>query len=208
MKILSTTVSGVKTNKQLEHWIPMCKSWAFNIERYTRLTELGDAPYYYNERANVGLLAGAAWSCGNIALEEFQSIKGTGNNERHGRIDLWICSENGTEEYIEAKYKCMSLKGDYLTHIKSTLDEAVEAANFSRGDGEIDGVGIAFIVFFIKENPISDIIKALDFAIQEVSSNVEHDLLSWCYPERDMKHVYDDGYIVPGILMVAKKCEL
>lgn len=185
MKILSTTVSGVKTNKQLEYWIPMCKSWAFNIERYTRLTELGDAPYDNNERANVGLLAGAAWSCGNIALEEFQTTKGTGKNEKNGRIDLWICSENGTEDCIEAKFKRMSLKGDYLTHIQSTLDKAVDDADFSRGgDEDIASVGIAFIVFYIKNSPISDIIKALDSAIQDVRSNVEHDLLSWCYPER------------------------
>ncbi|WP_235676569.1 MULTISPECIES: hypothetical protein [unclassified Vibrio] len=205
MKILSSTVKGVVAKEKLKHWVPMCNTWAFNIERYTRLTESGDAPYDNNERANVSLLAGAAWSCGNIALEEFQTIKGSGDSEKNGRIDLWLCSEESDEEYVEAKFKRISINGDYIKHIELSLTDAVEDAEFSRGDDGISTVGVSFIVFFMKERSIPNIIKALDEAIKNVQSSIEHDLLSWCYPERDMTHVYSDGYIVPGILMIAKK---
>jgi len=205
MKVLSSTIHGVKAKKKLEHWIPMCKSWAFNIERYARLTDSGDAPYDNNERANVGLLAGAAWSCGNIALEEFQTTKGGEGKEKQGRIDLWLCNESSQEEYVEAKFKRTSIKGNYLKNIQTTLDQAVKDAYFSKGDEIIDSIGIAFIVFYMKQTSIENIIKEMDEVLDNVVSNIKHDLVSWCFPDRDMQHVFDDGYIVPGIVMIAKK---
>ncbi len=207
MKVLSATVHGVKANKELNHWIPMCHSWAFNIERYARLTIEGDAPYDNNERANIGLLAGAAWSCGNIALEEFQTTKGAQDSERNGRIDLWLCDENTQEEYIEAKFKRMSVNGDFVKNISSTLQDAVSDAEFSKGDQDIDGIGVAFIVFYMKERPMNDVLDEMDCVLSKTIADVEYDLISWCFPEKDIKHVFSDGYIVPGILMLAKKVE-
>ena len=205
MKAISLTIQGVKANKKLSHWIPMCKSWAFNIERYSRLTDEGDAPYDNNERANVSLLAGAAWSCGSIALEEFQTTKGNDGAEKNGRADLWICNENSYEEYIEAKYKRMSINGDYMKNIEKVLDLAVKDASFSKGDYDVDSIGVAFIVFYMKSAPLQDIISKLDNIIDNISVNLKHDLVSWCFPDRDMKYVFNDDYIVPGVVMVARK---
>lgn len=205
MKALSLTIHGVQAKKKLSHWIPMCKSWAFNIERYARLTEEGDAPYDNNERANVGLLAGAAWSCGNVALEEFQTTKGAEGDEKQGRIDLWLCNEESKEEYVEAKFKRTSVKGNYLKNVQGALDSAVSDAKFSKGDADIDSIGVAFIVFYMKEAPLEDVIHEMDTVIHEISVNIKCDLVSWCFPDKDMKHVFSDGYIVPGIVMVAKR---
>ena len=205
MKVLSATVHGVKANNELNHWIPMCHSWAFNIERYARLTIEGDAPYDNNERANVGLLAGAAWSCGNVALEEFQTTKGIGTDEKNGRIDLWLCDENTQEEYVEAKFKRMSVNGDFVKNISSVLKAATDDAMVSKGDQDIDGIGVAFIVFYLKAQKVNEILEKMDEVLSTTISNVDHDLISWCFPEKDLKHVFEDGYTVPGIVMIAKK---
>lgn len=204
MKFLSNTAKGVKAKKKLKHWVPMCETWAFNIERYTRLTQNGDSPYNNNERANVGLLAGAAWSCGNIALEEFQSIKGCEGQEANGRVDLWLCSENNKEEYVEAKFKKMSINGDYLKHIDTTLNFAIDDAKHTKGDDDVSSIGLAFIVLYMKEREPIDVLDSLDEAITNINKNIDVDIISWCFPERDVEHVFEDGYIVPGVIMLGK----
>lgn len=45
--------------------------------------------YTYSERANIGLLAAAAWRCGHIAIEEVATRRSNGW-KGHGRIDLFI----------------------------------------------------------------------------------------------------------------------
>jgi hypothetical protein len=61
-----------------------------------------DAPFYYTERANVGVLSGAAWKAGWLALEEF-GVKKRG--KKRGSCDLYIHSIDGKQgEYIEAKH--------------------------------------------------------------------------------------------------------
>ena len=68
-------IRGFNTKKKLEHWSSICEEWLLINERFSRLTEGGGEAFACKERANIGLLAGAAWKCGRIALEEFHSIK-------------------------------------------------------------------------------------------------------------------------------------
>ncbi|MBV9468897.1 MAG: hypothetical protein JOZ57_06590 [Abitibacteriaceae bacterium] len=68
---------SIKSGFRVEHpalmgWETLLEEWVLLIERYCRLAP-GKAPYWYSERSNVGLLAGAAWRCGWISLEEFQA---------------------------------------------------------------------------------------------------------------------------------------
>lgn len=50
---------------------------------------VGHVAYCYNERANVGLLAAAAWHCNHLAIEEFTTRKGNGWRGP-GRVDLFV----------------------------------------------------------------------------------------------------------------------
>lgn len=75
----------------LKEWQTLFEEWILAVERFCRLSP-GDAPYWYTERANVGTLAGAAWRCGWIALEEFQGDKSEQSLGWRGRLDLWLSS--------------------------------------------------------------------------------------------------------------------
>ncbi len=86
--------------------------WHAGINRYLGLHADGDPPWAYNERANVGLLAGAAWSLSNsCALEEYTSTKRVPgkkdldgrNAKKTGRIDLYVCVRGGPGLACEAK---------------------------------------------------------------------------------------------------------
>ncbi len=65
-KILQERGCSVK-HKKLNHFKLLLEEWSLLIERYCRISE-GDAPYWYTERANIGLIAGAAWRCGWLSL--------------------------------------------------------------------------------------------------------------------------------------------
>ena len=205
MKFFSNTTKGVSAKRAFKHWIPLCEAWAVNIERYTRLTDKGNAAYNNNERANIGLLAGAAWSSGNIALEEFSSTKSVPGNEKHGRIDLWLGFENKKEEYIEAKFKKMSIRGDYFQQTRSTLDAALKDAKDTQGGEDITATGLVFLVFYMKQCGVDEALASLDEAVSSIHKELKPDILSWCFPERDIKHTDEDGYIVPGVIMLGQR---
>ncbi|WP_135383125.1 hypothetical protein [Vibrio tasmaniensis] len=205
MKFLSNSSKGLKIKKKMKHWTSMCETWAFHIERYARLTECGDTPYNNNERANVGLLASSAWASGAIALEEFQSVKGNDGEEVNGRIDLWLSFESGTEDYVEAKFKKMSIDGNYLNQIEQSLASTVKDALHTKGSDDVSAVAVTFIVFYMKSRSPDEVLNSIDEAILNVNKNIKADVMAWCFPERDVEHVYSDDYIVPGVLMLGKK---
>ena len=67
----------------LNKWIDI------NIE-YIEKYQFSDAMFWFNERANIGALAGAVWRLGGVALEEYSTIKGKGEGEYKGRNDLYF----------------------------------------------------------------------------------------------------------------------
>ena len=96
--------TGIIINKTapLQHWAFLLEEWILLLKRYCRFMG-DDAPYFYSERANIGVLAAAAWRAGWVALEEFGIRKHT---KQKGRADLWFWPiDQDKEEYIEAKQK-------------------------------------------------------------------------------------------------------
>ena len=120
MTLENDTISDfvIKNKRQFGHWATTLEEWHLAIERYCRITEGADNPYWYNERANIGILAGAAWRSGKIALEEFQmqkivftengTLEESPKKEKSGRCDLWI-SDGNKSEFIEAKFKWINM---------------------------------------------------------------------------------------------------
>ena len=47
--------------------------------------EVGDAPWWYNERATLSLFVGAVWKCDGWAFEEFSTTKAT--QTQRGKVD-------------------------------------------------------------------------------------------------------------------------
>lgn len=94
----------------------LLSAWIKAIIRYTSANER-DNPWWYNERASLSVLAGAAWTLKNWhALEEFSTRKRYRTLEpgvdsgalRHGRCDLYIQSPNSSFA-IEAKQTVQSI---------------------------------------------------------------------------------------------------
>ena len=154
---MSIPFSGYKITqrKGLNHWHALFEEYLLVVDRYSRVMGGEEAIYFYTERSCVGALAAAAWRSGSIALEEFQLEKSTKKKpEWLGRADLYISSETN-DEYIEAKYKWVSMNPDRsLTEIFDlSLKEALDNAKSTRGsDKESTFLGVSFFPMYISES--------------------------------------------------------
>jgi hypothetical protein len=96
--------------------------WFAAIQRYCTWGRY-DAPYWWNERANVSLLAGAAWLSGAAALEEYHTEKEFEHGYSTGRTDLYIKWADRKECVIEAKHCWFNDRS-----LKRKMNEAMQAA--------------------------------------------------------------------------------
>lgn len=208
-----TSISGYhikgKSRGKLKHWAPLMEEWILCIERYCRVTE-GDAPYWYNERANVGIVAGASWRCGWIALEEFQSEKSdydhgdendSPSNKWNGRCDLYICSDY-SNEVIETKFKWITTNSnDIKSSMASVIELAISDASKLEAEEGLTYAGLAFLPIYVNKSNLSNA-DTLETKIQEAihtAKSIDADIVAWCFPDSMKDYISDKGNYLPGI---------
>jgi hypothetical protein len=195
----------IRNKRDLSHWQPLIEEWMLAIERYCRISE-GDAPYWYNERANIGVLSGAAWRCGRIALEEFQYEKEKKNGSKPGRADLWISFEKGSqtdEELIEAKFKEISLQSLSPIEIAETqLKKALSDAKETKGKDDIRSIGVSFLYLNILKKKANNLPNIITEFIDEIKKS-NYELMAWTFPVEMQVPDSERNYISPGVIMMA-----
>jgi len=102
-------------------------AWVEAVLRYDEIMvgdtgEGGDCCWWYNERANVSVLAGAAWAKGWVALEEYSTLKRAevptsgvddeDGSDARGRVDLYV-STRDKDYAFEAKQVWLRLDPDF-----------------------------------------------------------------------------------------------
>ena len=195
------------------------EEWPVAIDRFARITG-GDVPYWYTERANSGILAGAAWRAGMIALEEYQ-VKKTGpatsaGPERkrkvwNGRCDLWIGSEHASV-IIEAKQRWRDLSSkNFIPLCLDTLKSAVEDAKSTKGTSEDAAAGIAFVPLYIKRKKapsVENLDKYLESVVEKCEEKIqtkEVDLVAWCFPNSMREYTNQKTKnALPGVIIFGK----
>lgn len=199
----------LKSRKGLSHWDPLLEEWLLTMERYSRIMKGEDAAYWYNERSNIGVLAGAAWRCGRIALEEFQLKKGFRNREkRNGRCDLWIATE-ADEEYIEAKFRWIALRSVNVERIvEESLRIATLDAKRTRGnDTDTKAIALGFFPVYVSNRWTNDLDELIASAVKKVLS-IDYHAVAWCFPKEVRRGIVSvNGNLRPGIILVAKNVD-
>ncbi|PQJ67143.1 hypothetical protein [Photobacterium angustum] len=174
-------------------------SWIECIQDYISVWDGDDLPYWYNERANVGILAGAAWRSGMIALEEFQTIKVADDGEdSKGRNDLYL-ADKSIGAFIEAKVSFPNIlnKKQYTNLVKSQLFGALSDVRKIKDEGE--KIGVVFVAPYSQsdranDEDVSKFIEALP------SFNVG--AIAWCCPNMSQKHSSHDGKYYPVVALL------
>lgn len=193
---------------KLKHWGKMIAEWHQVIEDYGRLVS-DDAPYWYNERANISILSGAAWRAGKLALEEFGHEKSDkqGNSQGDswkGRCDLWLI-ERHEEELVEAKFRWVSLRsGSFTSLVKTSLSIAVKDAHNSKQVRGARSVGVTFIPVYIPVRYESDIDIYIHQRIEDAKL-ISADCIAWSFPDKNRFLTGTDGKnYCPGVFLFAK----
>jgi hypothetical protein len=200
--------SGVECNdKRLLPLTRVVRGWQDVIQKYCKVRGDDDAPYWYNERANISMLAAGAWQSGMIALEEFNTEKSRIGRRPliHGshRCDLAIASKKHIFR-IEAKRQWLdgtSKQGKRRKIIEKTFESASEEAE---RNSRISDLGCAFFVtHWTKHKSSPDIDERIDQVLRE-TLDIQADLWAWCFPRKTRNLTEKEGKILyqyPGILL-------
>lgn len=201
-----------------QHWGALLDEWMLTMQKYHLVS--GDLPYWYNERANVGMLSAAAWRCGYVTLEEYPDAKRRSKadaekkaiDERdfYGRVDLWIGRHgDDTGELIEAKlaWPKLSKRVDISLAIKEGLKQSHGAGKESKA-GKGPTLGITFFVPEVKLNN-GAIPADLDEQLQGLIDHVQAlkiAVMAWYFPEqfRYQPFPQNDKYY-PGVLLLGQR---
>jgi hypothetical protein len=183
-------IKSLKTvNKDIQWLEPVLAQWLKIHRDYIEDVDCEDNLYWYNERANVSVFAGAVWKCGGIALEEYSAIKSDENeNSKKGRIDLYLSSHNNSA-VCEAKITWIYLcdPNRQQKNFSNTISDAIKSAstdvsNTLKPNDNSLGIALNFIVAYSKDdidasNSLSDLQKAI--------KDSECDFYAWLELEKD-----------------------
>ena len=145
---------------------PLLTAWTGVVSRYCTIERHKDNPWWFNERATLSTLAGAAWSLpGWAALEEFSTRKRGGivpkdhtdDGSRVGRCDLYVTTGQREVSYaIEAKQAWQSIgpRCNGYRHVHDMMRLAWTDAGELHIEDAAHRLAITFVVPFItKSNP-------------------------------------------------------
>lgn len=195
------TLGGVEVvNRRLSGLEPLLKDWTRLIVEYA--ASIGEPAYWCNERADVSILAGAAWRLDGMCIEEYSEEKGTKSDRWKGRADLFM--RLGQADYcIEAKHVWVGLKP---TPAVKKVVESLEAARRDAAAREREQahfhLGITFVVPYIKASrPVT---PERCEAFLDGMRRVRPDFLAWQFHLADAETQiwHDDGYRYPGVVLL------
>lgn len=182
------------------------EEWLLCVERYCRVARGTDAPFVYTERANIGVLAGAAWRCGRTALEEFQYPKKNKTKKKwNGRADLYLATDE-TEEMIEAKFGWASLASPRLVQNRLTkvLNAAVNDATATKaGDKDVSCLAVAFLPTWLPSKRSDELDEKIVSTVAMLEDSDCH-AVAWCFPKEFRTFKADSGNNVPGIILAVR----
>lgn len=178
--------SGVVCSQALEFFKPAMERFLENLQRYAELMEWDDLPHYYNERATLSLLAGAAWQSGMIASEEYVSTKGKRDDAIAGRADLWAyCPTSEQAISIEAKQRWPTMGVETNTIIKGIDDAEADILKINHGDVR---VGLTFFAPSFKRGCREADVVNLAYKICDVAVKHGIDGFIWWMPPQALEH--------------------
>ena len=216
-----------RTNKVLQGLTPLLKSWTGVVMDYCRSDQFDDNPWWYNERASLSTLAGAAWRLkGWQALEEFSTTKrgivpGAEDNPdrvKRGRCDLYVA--HGTTSFaIEAKQAWQPVSRGF-DHIDREMSKALIDAGNLTADQADHRIAVAFTAPYIPlrqvaaEGSRGKLVVIPKIVHEKVAvwlkdANLQgYDGYAYVFPKRcELFVTPKSSRVFPGVLLTIKRCK-
>ena len=171
-----------------------------------------DVPWWDGERANISVLAGAAWrhSKVNSAVEEYcdhkrKRSRKTGKlKHRNGRVDLYL-KLNSQEFIAEAKVcwsRATSRKANPVPEIRKYLRRACSDIKASKPNGQ-RRLGLVFVVPLVKRKKLAKVDKRLERWVAKVRS-IKCDASAWVFPSF-AREIGTRSTLYPGVAMLVRE---
>jgi len=202
---------------------PVLEAWIDAVHRYCKLQGHDDAPWWFNERASLSTLAGAAWALPDwAALEEYVTTKrkrrvmpedkideGGISPERNGRCDLLVLGKS-TNFAIEAKQDWQSIgsRSEGVANVHKAMRKAWhDAGELNLDEGE-HRLAMTFVVPYVPKKDVGpghphELVKQwLDSNPFEIDGRTPA-ALAYVFPKgyRKFKSKDKKGYF-PGVALV------
>jgi len=206
--VMFQTMKDYRINNFPDGFSCVFESWFDVILQYEEQTRddngLGDAIYWYNERANIGAFA-AALARNNIAvIEEYPALKGKGTDKSPGRVDLSFCYRK--QWYlVEAKLKWLPLtpEGFDLKDINSHACK--DAKRTGQQDQGSLPLGLTFVLPHILPRYKEKITECVRASIKQLDNEKSCDFWAYCAPGklRELQTEEKTKYYFPMVLLMA-----
>lgn len=195
-----------------EEWEGVFNNYYDYTKRFLRVYnneyEYPDAPYWHNERANIGILASACWANGWVALEEFSAEKNNSDNKeknKSGRCDLWVCSPDGRNNYaIEAKKgHCPLDSANPSSNLEPLLKAACEDAKQLINEGEVH-LGVSIMHLYLHKDRMAEYDTFVRNLVMDMVKYKSINNLDFLYIYMEKNGVESDKYLIPGVVVAGK----
>ncbi|MGN8276975.1 hypothetical protein ACLEJQ_11010 [Pseudomonas sp. SMV71] len=185
------------SNPKLEFLRPMLERWFDCIDRYNAVRGDNDTPYWFDERANLGLLSAAAWMAEMVTLQNAPTRKQNEEGERNVSADLFIAS---TEEraFIQATQRWPKVSNLNLTQ---PLSEAASDAKRISYASDLK-LGCLFVA------PQKAQQSATPEELQDMLDDLQKEntcAVAWYFPYAYRKLRNESGHYHPGIAVLFKQ---
>ncbi len=188
------------------------KKWvSLNTKIANTWKHRNDVPWWYNERADISIFAGAAWLSHSLVFEEFVDEKTKKHNgaqkERRkfrGRVDLYL-DIDGQDFIIEAKHcwsGASSVNVDTAKKIQRVMNQAYADIRKSHPHGQ-RRLAFVFVVPDIKvayQKTMDQRIRAWINKIEKIDC----DAMAWIFPVESRKIKWRKSYY-PGVALLVKE---
>ena len=194
--------------RELAHLEPVLRKWTELIDEYC--TKIRDMPYWYNERVNISVLAGAVWRLDGVALEELSVNKQYRSGSYTGRTDLKFRFAE-KHHVVEAKHvwvglssRCKPSAADKA--LKSLGEACKDVGNYQATTGLEEQtdfkLGITFAVPFLPTTLLSTCDDGLNRLCDSVKQG-DVDFAAWCFPQLGRDD--HEGHIHPGVVLAGRE---
>lgn len=202
---MSMEKQGVQATKRLRCLKPHLEEWARQNARLGKEWQsVGDAPWWYNERALLSVFAGAVWRCGGSAFEEYSEEKRNDMRVSSGRVDLWF-STGRHDFWAEAKVCDIAITrgGNRARVISKNLARAKADIRRCEPDGWHRRVAILFGRPYLRPCSRTELEQRITWLIGE-AKRVDHDALAWVFPKL-RKLPTGSNWVCPGSIVWIKE---
>ncbi|WP_339504385.1 hypothetical protein [Pseudomonas sp. RL_105y_Pfl2_101] len=185
------------SNPKLEFLRPALERWFDCIDRYNAVRGDNDTPYWFDEKANLGLLSAAAWMAEMVTLQNAPTRKQNEEGERNVSADLFIAS---TEEraFIQATQRWPKVNNLNLT--QPLLEAASDAKRISYASDL--KLGCLFV------SPQKAQQSATPEELQDIIDDLQKEntcAVAWYFPYAYRKLRNEAGHYHPGIAVLFKQ---